>query len=521
MQSLLACSTTMASYALPVMRTLSTQLAALLMIWLGTTACDRQGWTDQLRIPVPQARVPEPVPSPEDSPCEPGSVPASADFFPERIDLGPGETATIRLHVVRNGYCGPIEIAVPALPAGVHAELEPPAPWPATVTTVRLTADETLSDFIGHVRFHAWVGYVHAYDSTMRTRSTAEPDWADDVVGIPETETGGGSVVWVDENRFVFVDIERDAPGYVTPVIRCIEPGLGRCGDFAHAGSLRLTPRSEGHGSTSLALAPDGSFIVAEVSWDPVHISKWGRVSPFGEWTTFEGVDPAAIETAAEGLEVDALGRILFLARPTDWPAPSALVRLNPDGSLDDSFGEGGFVSVLGSVIGAKDVHALNDGRILLDGHNYICFLDEQGTALAAPTSSEGDHGEVKAISDGSVLVAQFLGPDEGDRTGSVTLFDAAGAALRRWELGVLVKPLAFGLSGSQPVVVGEFDSSGLIRVIRLPPDREPQTIAERFVGTSAGPATASESGPLVVAGSRSFRLPDGGTPWREVFFWQ
>lgn len=461
-------------------------------------------------------RVPIAFPTPE---CEPGPEPAEVRLVPDRIDLAPGETATVKLYVTRNGYCGPIDVAIGDLPEGVHAETTS-ASWPAVVGTVQLRAADELIDEIRHVSVRASTGDEDWFQFTLRTRTASEPNWADEVVGIPETRQMG-EPIWVDGNRFVFLDYERTAPDETTPIVQCIELGIGRCADFGMSGSVPLEPREVGQGATSLARAPDGSVIVATPSSDPTRATTWARLTRVGELLPLPALASAATDVAVVEVAVDSDGRILFLSVPDGWTFPNTLVRLKSDGSLDESFGDGGSVPA----VGVNRVVVLPDGRIVLVHPLRFAWLDEGGTPIGAPVTLDDYQNPAEALPDGSVIYGQSIPVTSGSSTerGRVTVVEPTGNVLQHWDLGLQVDPLAFFLDGEEPVVVVNVGGDGLLRVMRLPLDGgEPVTIAERTVGSSAWTAWAvdSSSGSLYILGTRAFRLPDEAVPWVEAFAW-
>lgn len=441
-------------------------------------------------------------------------------LFPDRIDLAPGETATVEVHVTRNGYCGPIDVAIGDLPEAVHAETAS-ASWPAVVGTVQLRAADELIDEIRHVLVRASTSEEDWFQFTLRTRPASEPNWADDVVGIRDTQ-GMGDPVWVDENRIVFADFERTTPDESTPVIQCVDLGIGRCADYGESGSTLLEPRPVGSRFARLARAPDGSTIVATPGSDPTR-TTWGRLTRLGEWLPLPALASAAANMTVIDVAVDSSGRILCLSHQDGTPGvPSTLLRLNPDGSLDESFGDSGSVPGLGML----RVLVIPDGRIVLDGNLEFVWLEGDGTPIGAPVTLDDYHYPAEALPDGSVIYGQSIPISDSTSTarGSVTIVDSTGNVIRRWELGLEVLPLAFFLSGEEPLVVAETGSPGLLRVMRLPLDGgEPIMIAERTVGSSAWTSWAidSASGSLYILGERAFRLPDEAVPWVEVFVWR
>lgn len=461
-------------------------------------------------------KVPFPVAFP-DVECEPGPEAAEVDAFPTRIDLAPGETASIKVSATRNGYCGPIDVDIIGLPDGVTSE-PISISWPGTVATIQMTAADVLTDDIRHVNVRTRTSQEQWFEFTLRTRASAEPDWSDEVVGIRHTRAIGPPT-WFDGNRIVFSDYEwKTSPDELTPVIRCIEPGTGRCTNFGESGSISLEPIPYG-GGAGLATEPDGSFVlwVSPPPWEPSPVTTWARLTPAGDVLPFPGIAAAATDTLIANMHIDASGRMLFMSRADG--SPFSLLRLNPDGSLDDSFGDGGVLTGEGR----HPIRVLPDGRIVLGGPSDLLWLQNDGTPTGPPIPATYCCAH-EALDDGSVLYGHIEDSDTAYEVGSVKLVDSSGTLVRSWELGLQVEPLGLAIRGDQPdllVVAQVGDGSGLLRLFRLPLDGEPILVAEGTIGSSVWDARISSTGPLVIVGDREFRLPDGGVGWEEAYVWR
>ena len=492
------------------MKASTLQLGLLALV---LTACDG-GHGERTK----SGRVPFPVGFP-DIECEPGPEPAEVSAIPvDRIDLAPGETATVDVYVTRNGYCGPIDVEIYGLPDGVHSE-RTSVPWPATLATVQVTAADALPDDIRHVDIRTWTSQERWFEITLRTRASAEPNWSDEIVGIRQTRA-----IWppnsFDGNRIVFSDYEWTAPKELTPVIQCIQPGIGRCTDFGESGSVWLAPIPYG-GGAGLALAPDGSFLVTVAVWEPSHRTTWARLTPTGDLSPFPGIASAATDTMIGSVYVDPSGRMLFTSTPDGWSIPNTLLRLNPDGSLDNSFGDGGVLPG----VGKNPIRVLPDGRIVLGGTLGLLWLENDGTPIGPPVPTPYCCA-VEALDDGSVLYGQLEDPYTAYEKGTVRLVDSTGTLVRRWDLGPEVQPLGLAIRAGELLVVAQVVSasgagSGILRLFRLPLDSEPVLLAERTVGSTVWGAQVSSSGPLVIVGPREFRLPGGGVGWSEAYVWR
>ncbi|HVK53997.1 MAG TPA: hypothetical protein VM532_03115 [Burkholderiales bacterium] len=132
--------------------------------------------------------------------------------------------------------------------------------------------------------------------------------------------------------------------------------------------------------------------------------------------TEFEGVNSSAGDLA---LQPD--GKIVALGTVTSSNDFSiALARYNPDGQLDDSFGNGGkVVTNIARIETASAVHLTKDGKILVTGR--ICALDSDSTC----SRTDEDFILLRYNSDGS-LDSSF--GNEGKVTVNVDVCDAGNA---------------------------------------------------------------------------------------------
>jgi uncharacterized delta-60 repeat protein len=124
-------------------------------------------------------------------------------------------------------------------------------------------------------------------------------------------------------------------------------------------------------GASALALQPDGKIVQ---SGNGFHDNRarfvLARYRPDGSLDSTFGSGGALIgpEGGARDVDVQADGKIVAAGTETDSYA-FKLVRFNPDGSLDSSFGVGGSVrTLLGSKASAEAVAVLPDGKIVAAG---------------------------------------------------------------------------------------------------------------------------------------------------------
>ena len=161
-------------------------------------------------------------------------------------------------------------------------------------------------------------------------------------------------------------------------------PALGAAPDpsFGGGGLVRTFEAPDGSGTqlkgaTDVAVQPDGRIVVAadvvgplgERDWVVVRYLPDGRLDPgFGRGGA------TVVETGTEGvaraLALQPDGKILVTGPATcDWEQCFAALRLNPDGSRDAGFGEGGLARHAPvRRTDAYDVAVQPDGRIVLAG---------------------------------------------------------------------------------------------------------------------------------------------------------
>ncbi len=460
--------------------------------------------------------------------CVPGPVPAEAapDVFPLRVDLSPGETATVEVQVKRNGFCDPIEVVVTNVPLTVRVESNAVA-WPESVVRIELTADDELSDEIGIASVHIWIGYEDYFEFTLRTRA-AEPDWSDAVVGVPGIEWAWG-VARLDDSRILVAGIEPVSPDTSVPVVQCVEPGVGPCDDFGIDGVARL-PEQPGRQAGWLLMerTPDGSALVA------TNFRAGGtvlaRFSPSGEVTVLEGAPDVVRSMPTNGLAVDAAGRVLIRL-----DEGGKLHRLLPDGALDTTFGEGGAL-LISSLGGSGSVWTLPNGRIVTSSGSSLVVLEQDGTWVrtfqidtGASPYSDTEYGPQRFLPDESVLLGMYecsSGSYE-QCEGSVLHADPYGHVLRRWQLGPgrwevghKVRPYAFAFRDGVPHVVA-YVRPGTLGVFPLGDAEAPVPIVEGRIGSMyehVGGWAEYDDGRLIVIGTRWYS-PEG-FGWREAYVW-
>lgn len=173
-----------------------------------------------------------------------------------------------------------------------------------------------------------------------------------------------------------------------------------------------------------------------------------------GEASVFEfhGSSPSA---DASSLALMADGRVVIASVDNGW---LALARLNRDGSLDDSFGTGGYVETnLGTPVGRARVAVMSDGRIVVgagpgDGYGGDTAIVARYTAQGLPDAEFND-GVPIVTNLGSGLGGLGLTGDGGAILASPHCCGALGRAihLNRFDVHGRLDP-AFGRGGERYV---------------------------------------------------------------------
>ncbi|MGH2705581.1 MAG: hypothetical protein ACRDJ4_10950 [Actinomycetota bacterium] len=197
---------------------------------------------------------------------------------------------------------------------------------------------------------------------------------------------------------------------------------------FAGSGRLRVNFGVGTLGATGIAVLPDGKLVISGSTVDDVVLA---RLNPDGTEDTSFGrrgaafLDFACGEDRADDLVVEPNGRIV-IAGSAGGAAPGerqfGAARLNPDGSVDTSFGGSGRATVDFSDR-ADEAHAVAiaaDGRILLAGTAGRSGTASRSFALARLEGGPGvavSQGYWTVASDGGVFAfgnAAFLGSTGG-----------------------------------------------------------------------------------------------------------
>jgi uncharacterized delta-60 repeat protein len=155
---------------------------------------------------------------------------------------------------------------------------------------------------------------------------------------------------------------------------------------------------------------PQGGFVIGGET--PFHLGFVARLDNRGDPVPGFGTDGVVVDhnlSSVIGVALQPDGRILAL---TQWQ----IARYEPDGRLDESFGEGGYAQLPFALNSPQELLVLPDGRIVVGGNALRKLFPS--AALVAVFSSEGHlewlsgtgletyMGSLIASDDGSLLVA-------------------------------------------------------------------------------------------------------------------
>lgn len=180
-------------------------------------------------------------------------------------------------------------------------------------------------------------------------------------------------------------------------------------------GGIASIPASAGEFS-ELVVLPDSSILATSMVVSPVITDeiKVLRLTPDGQLDPTFGVSGIAVTNAtdAESLTMLPDGKILVGASDAGGEA-SAVVRLNADGTLDDTFGYDGYFSAGSGPLGA--VFLLPDGRYLLVGGTD--YRIDPLLPSPAPTTMVGNAGGPYTVAEQQSI--NLSASETGDIAGS------------------------------------------------------------------------------------------------------
>lgn len=172
------------------------------------------------------------------------------------------------------------------------------------------------------------------------------------------------------------------------------------------------------------------SFLVAKFNTDGTPDESFGSLG--------YSLDDLSLNDDDEAMELiyQPDGRILVVGDAVVLGSVGAMIRFNADGSYDQTFGNGGFVTTSIGVGNVYEAVALQeDLRILTVGRSITQTFDEQGSVVRYTSGMNVGIGEVDAyigstliypnpITDNSITVEYELKSNE---TVSIELYDLAG----------------------------------------------------------------------------------------------
>lgn len=249
---------------------------------------------------------------------------------------------------------------------------------------------------------------------------------------------------------------------------------------FGADGKLTTLISSRGDGATAVALQADGKMVAAGIIFNGTDFDfAVVRYDADGHLDTSFSGDGMVTTPVGSGndqawaVAVQADGKIVVAGRAdVDGGSRIALVRYNPDGSLDSSFGTGGKVlTVIGDIADASAVAVQADGKVVVAGGTTTG--DHSEIALArykpdgSPDASFGVGGIVTTRVAGTAgASAVALQPD-----GKIVVAGSAVAAgdadfyLARYLPDGTLDPM-FGAGGAVRTSLGGLDWAGGVAVL-------------------------------------------------------
>jgi uncharacterized delta-60 repeat protein len=175
-----------------------------------------------------------------------------------------------------------------------------------------------------------------------------------------------------------------------------------------------------GGGVSAAAIQPDGKIVVVGRDFVLARFNANGSLDPtFGNGGTVFTNMPSAIDTAAHAVAIQRDGKIVVVGFSfgRDW----AIVRYNPDGSLDPTFGAGGFkfVSPLG-IEGdswASAVAIQPNGKLVVGGFTYA-----NGLAFALIRLNANGNLDPSFGSGGALLTDMLTGMGGDSRVAALAI---------------------------------------------------------------------------------------------------
>lgn len=160
---------------------------------------------------------------------------------------------------------------------------------------------------------------------------------------------------------------------------------------FGNNGIVVIDVGNSNNSARSMVIQPDGKILMAGFSTTSINLFNVIRLNPDGSLDDSFGTNGVATTTLAStsiasSIALQQDGKII--AGGHTWGGISngfALIRYNSDGSLDTSFGNSGVTTthLFGKDVIGKSLAIQADGKIILAGYSYTIFNDNDDFALA------------------------------------------------------------------------------------------------------------------------------------------
>lgn len=160
---------------------------------------------------------------------------------------------------------------------------------------------------------------------------------------------------------------------------------------FGTNGIVVLDVGNSNNTTRAIAIQPDGKILMAGFSSTSINLFNVVRLNPDGSLDNSFGTNGVASTTLAftsiaSSIALQQDGKII--AGGHTWGGESngfALIRYNSDGSIDNSFGNSGITTThfFGKDAIGKSLAIQADGKIILAGYSYTIFNDDDDFAVA------------------------------------------------------------------------------------------------------------------------------------------
>jgi uncharacterized delta-60 repeat protein len=237
-------------------------------------------------------------------------------------------------------------------------------------------------------------------------------------------------------------------------VARLLDPSGNFDPSFASGGVATIDFGSIDDAS-GVAVQPDGKIVLAGTGGSKFTVLRLLANGQLDD--SFAGDGKAVIDfggsSGATSLALQADGKIVAAGGANGGDA--AVARLQPNGSLDTTFGNGGKTTVdFGGTEAARDVALAPDGRIVIAGTRNPPGSDEGGDIIVARL--QGDPGGVKANANCAGKKATVIGTNAKDKLKGTKKRDViAGLGGKDTVRGLGGKDIICGGAGKDKLVGG------------------------------------------------------------------